>query len=163
MKRMNLSHCIAVFMMCSASILSGLPFTNLADTSTVCGQGACQAPAASQALQASQGSRQATASSFWGLVSIASALSCMTKKEGQLRHGCVPDSTAGSKSCTSHTWMVPSSSVMYRPVMSPSSSVVSRTDGSLKMNVAVPLEPSFDLAQNSWSAWPCQLVRDSAL
>ena len=43
------------------------------------------------------------------------------------------------------TWMVPSSSIMYRPVMSPSSSVVSRTAGSLKVKVAVPLEPSFDL------------------
>jgi len=40
------------------------------------------------------------------------------------------------------TWMMPSSSTMYSPVMSPSSVEASNTEGWSKMKVAVPLEPS---------------------
>lgn len=46
---------------------------------------------------------------------------------------------------TSTDWRTPSSSIMKKPVISPTSPDESKTEGCSKLNIAIPLVPSFDL------------------
>lgn len=45
---------------------------------------------------------------------------------------------------TSVDWITPSSSIMYSPVISPTSPLESKTDGWSKLKSAIPLDPSLD-------------------
>lgn len=90
---------------------------------------------------------------FWKLRPCFSAYRSMNlinlSHSKALRMKCLASTLSGlplrNLALTSTVEISPSSSIMYKPVMSPSSSEDSNTDGAPKTKVAVPDEPSLDL------------------